>query len=199
MADPRSALIQSGLAVHRHEVAGLRIGELTGCRITSLRWPLKAQPTDLPSDWPMRVGDVGRHGAPVLCLRPDEWLLVETGPALGAEPPAEIPGLLASDRSHALALLRLDGLAAPWLQAKLGSLDFRNASDAHCAQTRLAQLRVIVHGHRPVPGGDYAWDLLVERSLARHLFERLLEAAPHAIELSGNHSLAQAASGGREG
>lgn len=198
MADSRSVLQQSGLAMNRHEAPGLCIEELTGCRITGLRRLPLAKTSELPRDWPRRVDEVGRHGAPLLCLRPDECLLVETSPVQGAMRPGALPGVLVSDRSHALALLRLNGSAAPWLLAKLGSLDFRAARTEHCAQTRLAQQRVIVHGHFPETDGVYTWDLLVERSLARHLFERLLEATPHALELSRNQSLAQAASGGRE-
>jgi len=95
-------------------------------------------------------------------------------------------GLLALDRSHGLVVLRLTGHRVPWLLAQLAALDFpalAGAAAPRCDQTRLAQIRVVVLT-RPTPeAGVASFDLLVERSLARYLWERLADAAHHVETL----------------
>jgi hypothetical protein len=55
---------------------------------------------------------------------------------------------------------------------------------------------VIVYCHGVVAGQPAVIDLLVERSLARHLWERLLDSTAHAHELASQ--FAQACSAGGE-
>ena len=92
---------------------------------------------------------------------------------------------LVRDISDGSLLLRLSGPAAPWLLAKLGSLDFLHGArqGAHCARTRLVDLAAIVYFH---PAGDASdvFDLIVDRSYAACLWALLQAAAPHAIELT---------------
>jgi heterotetrameric sarcosine oxidase gamma subunit len=128
------------------------------------------------------VGEVARSddGA-LLCLRPGEWLVVDA--TSGSVPGAN----WCLDRSHALATLRVTGAAAPWLLAQLCALDFdamAHDPGEHCAQARVGVSRVVLHRHCPGEQEAPCWDLLVDRSLTRDLWERLAAAAPQAVALA---------------
>jgi sarcosine oxidase gamma subunit len=95
--------------------------------------------------------------------------------------------MLRIDRSHALAVLRVGGSLAPWLLAQLSALDFFalvTANENACTQARISHARVIVITRSAVDPHGPGFELLVDRSLARDLWERLLAAAPHAARMS---------------
>lgn len=176
-----SVLWQSGLAAHEFVAPGLRVEEVPGRGLHTVR--RMAAP-----EWPVRVGEVlSQKDSSVLCLRPDEWMLVTTGTSTTGWLSQLPTGAVHIDRSQAYAVLRLSGMAAPWLLAKLSALDYPSAASRpapHCAQTRMGQVRAIVHFHQAVPEDGLLFDVMVERSLARYLWERFLEAAPHASRLA---------------
>jgi hypothetical protein len=62
------------------------------------------------------------------------------------------------------------------------------SSGQHCCRTLLQQVPAILHYHRPGSGsGPYVFDVMVERSLARHTWQMLLDKLPHAGELEQQH------------
>ncbi|MGD8384996.1 MAG: hypothetical protein PVF89_06285, partial [Lysobacterales bacterium] len=137
----------------------------------------------------------------VLCLRPDEWLIVSESAAvseLWARIMANIDRRRAFllDCSDAHAVLRLTGAAAPWLLSKLGALDFiaGAASGQHCARTRLSQAAVIVHCHASASGAA-CFDLLFDRSIAQYMWSLFKASAPHAAELERDFGVGQARHG----
>jgi heterotetrameric sarcosine oxidase gamma subunit len=191
----QGVLRQSGLDGDPHCEAGLRMEEITGLRLSTLRC---TSGTATPTGWPLTVGQVAGDAPALLCLRPGEWLLVggddDRHRAVAGQ--LSLPPI---DRSQGLAVIRLRGTIVPWVLAKLSALDFHGGladGTAHCAQTRMAGLRVIVYCHGVVAGQPAVIDLLVERSLARHLWERLLDSTAHAHELASQ--FAQACSAGGE-
>ena len=139
-------------------------------------------------DLPVETGQCTGVDPVTLCLRPGEWLVVSK------KLPAETLGLrfdgnhdqakyLSWDESDALAIIHLEGAAAAWLLRKHCGLEFpvRAKSGPYCAQTRFAHISVLVHYY--VNGSEQAFDLYVERSLARYLWELLADSAPHAIDM----------------
>lgn len=184
-----SALAQCALDSHSYSSDNLQLVERPGAallRVHSLR--------DLPGEgeafagWPARTGACLDADPAVLCLRPREWLLVsETldAAALCARlgDAVDRAATAVYDQSDGLARFRLSGRAAPWLLAKVGALDFTGDafSQARCTRTRLGQIAVLVHFRGQADG---TFDLIVDRSLARYLWELLIDAAPHAAELA---------------
>jgi sarcosine oxidase gamma subunit len=100
---------------------------------------------------------------------------------------------VALDFSDGLTVFRLTGNGIPWLLGKLSGLDFGGGlpAAAYCARTRLQHVSATLHYHQP--GGlatESVFDLIVDRNVARYLWELLVASAPHAEELEqqfGNH------------
>jgi sarcosine oxidase gamma subunit len=87
--------------------------------------------------------------------------------------------------SDGFAVFRLQGNGSPWLLCKLSGLDFLagRAAGQHCARTKLGQVAVVIHYHQ-AENKAFVFDLLVDRSYARYLWELLAASAPHADELA---------------
>lgn len=138
---------------------------------------------------PQETNEVAGDDPTAICTRPGEWLLLseQASPeSLVAQVMEQIDRTLTTvlDLSDGIRVLRLSGEAAPWLLAKFSGLDFLAgvSEGRHAAQTRIADLAVVVH-YRPAEDGCPQFDLLFDRSLARYLWELLTDAAPHAEEL----------------
>jgi heterotetrameric sarcosine oxidase gamma subunit len=141
---------------------------------------------------PATVGQSEGRDPVIMCIRPGEWLVYSE--ALQADQLlqqlrelGQTDATAIYDASDALASFRISGAAAPWLLAKLSSLDFVGGSKAgqHCARTRMGQVAVVVNYRQP--GGDdsaYVYDLIFDRSIALYLWQLLQHAADHAEELS---------------
>lgn len=129
----------------------------------------------------------------IVCLRPREWLWIDTA---GTERPALQAGLreavnparsVVLDLSDGLRLLRVSGPASAWLLAKLGGIDFcGDLGRRYATMTRLGDAAVLVHHHETAATGPL-FDLLVDRSLAKYLDGMLNASLAHAGELAGQH------------
>ncbi|MDT8320120.1 MAG: hypothetical protein RQ826_06285 [Xanthomonadales bacterium] len=190
-----SALQQAGSPKTQFSSKSISIEEVTGTAILKLHSlrpaaELSASLRRLGCDLPLRTGGAAGQDPALLCLRPGEWLLISD-----TRSPAALLNTLTTrlelqetallDFSDGFAMFRLAGGGAGWLLGKLGGLDFRGSPDAgqYTARTRMDHFAVVVHYHRPL-GGSFVFDLLIERSLAPHLWSLLRESAPHADELS---------------
>jgi heterotetrameric sarcosine oxidase gamma subunit len=183
------ALAQSAVQVDEYRTEFLHLAERSGAtllRVHSLRDPPGEEAAF--TGWPVRTGNCLDGDPAVLCLRPREWLLLGEG----TDPDGLLDRVLsAADPSttavyaqpDGLGVFRLSGTAAPWLLAKLSGLDFLAgiAGGPHCARTRMGHVAVVVHYRGEHDG---AFDLVVDRSLARYLWELLIDSAPHAEELT---------------
>jgi len=129
-----------------------------------------------------------RHGTLVVGSGPDEWLLV--GP-VGAEATlaARVRGVAATavagglevgfasvvePFTHGRALVRLVGVHAPRLLAKVCAVDLDAARDGTALRTAVAKLATDVV--RDDLGGTPSYLLHCERSSGRYLYEALLDA-----------------------
>jgi len=193
---PDTALQQSGLVDVSYRSQHIFMRELTGIalvRIHSLR------PFSVLQEGMARCGiqlpanvnqSIGQDPA-ALCLSPGEWMLFSE--FLGYMRLIEQVRIavdnhhnVALDFSAGLTVFRLAGSGIPWLLAKLSGLDFGGALPpaAYCARTRLQHVAAMLHYHQP--GGlatESVFDLIVDRSVARYLWELLIASAPHAEEL----------------
>lgn len=179
--------------------AGITAGRYAGSRLHLEEWPaaglvrvhsLVDLPRECPelADWPDRTGRC-RDGEPaILRLGPREWLLLAE--SLAADTVLETLDAVVDrsstaiyDVSDGLTVFRLQGGAAPWLLAKVCALDVLagSAGGRWCARTRVGQVTAVVHFRGMASG---VFDLIVDRSLARHLWELLTSCAPHAEELA---------------
>ncbi|HET6566155.1 MAG TPA: hypothetical protein VFG52_12140 [Xanthomonadales bacterium] len=197
---PDNALQQAGLQNFEHQAEDFELYLLTSTsllRLHSLQ-PLQELNEALGSSniyLPGRVNQSSGQDPSALCLAPSEWLLFSE---------YLVPGLLQSqlqeaidpgrtallDQNSAFAVLRLSGPVAPRVLEKCAGLDWRTAmgAGAHCCRTLLQQIPAIVHYHQPGSGsGPYVFDVIMERSLARHGWQVLLEKLPHARELHQRH------------
>lgn len=182
-------LAQAGLSVTEYAQDRLRIEAKSNAALVRVH-SLVDLPRECPEldDWPKRTGRC-RDGDPaVLCLGPREWLLVsETRSAdamLGNVRDAVVRSSTAvCDVSDALAIFRLTGAAAPWLLAKVCALDVHAGlpGGSWSTRARVGQVTAVVHFHGTASG---TFDLVVDRSLARYLWELLTSCAPHARELA---------------
>lgn len=138
----------------------------------------------------------------VLCLAPAEWLVFseylstsQLLPVLQAAIDPERTALL--DQTAAFAVFRLGGPVAPWLLSKCGGLDWQSgmAGGPHCCRTLLEQLPAIVHYH-PLrhASGAAVFDVMLDRSLARHGWQLFLRNLPHARQLLARHGPLESAS-----
>lgn len=187
--------------LERRDLVLREMADLTLLRLHSLEEPaaLAAGLAEAGIDLPLETNAATGRNPAVICLRPNEWLL------LGGSNDAD--GLLARvarrldprrtaliDVSDGLGVFRLTGAAAPWLLAKLSGLDFLAgvATGQHAARTRLGEIAVVVHYH-PDPDEAPRVNLVFDRSVARYLWDLLNDAAPHAGELHAVHGAAHGA------
>jgi heterotetrameric sarcosine oxidase gamma subunit len=192
---PLAPLAQAGISCNEFATGSLRLEErvaLTLVRVHSLG--------DLPREfsglaqWPQRTGDCGDGDPAVCCLGPREWLLCSESIAASIlvaqiERVADQSSCAVCDVSDGFAAFRLSGAAAPWLLAKVCSLDVLGdaAGGSWCRRSRIGKVAAILR-FRGSTGGQY--DLIVDRSLARYLWELLLSSASHADELARAHGAA---------
>jgi len=179
-----SALRQAGVDTTKFECQTLALEEITGLSATRLR------SLGMPQQLPAVTGQCSAEDPAMLCLRPGEWLAVSESLApakLLAEMTARAGSdcITIHDSSHGLTVFRLQGKGAPWLLAKLSGLDFLAGIDtgAHCARTRMGHISVLVHYH-VLDEGRFGFDLILDRSYARYLWELLTESAEHADDLA---------------
>lgn len=179
-----SALRQAGLESTAFECRTLSLAEVPGMAIARLR------SLGMPDQFPGSTGQCSGEDPALLCLRPGEWLAVSeshTPTDLLAEMTrrADSDCLAVLDNSHGLAVFRLKGRGAPWLLAKLSGLDFLAGihSGPHCAQTRMGHIVVTVR-YRELQPDIFGFDLVLDRSYARYLWELLTASADHADDLA---------------
>jgi len=198
---PDTALEQAGLCGAAYHGSSITLYELSGTaimRLHSLR-PFEAfgeamVGCDLPL--PALVNQSLGQDPAAICLAPGEWLLFSE--YLGyqrlvdrvrtAVDPRHTAAL---DLSAGLAVFRLSGSGSRWLLKKLGGLDFQRDFDKEPrgARTRLQQVPVTLHYHRP--GGlnsELLFDLIFDRSFAHYLWHLLIASVPHAEELERNYA-----------
>lgn len=194
-----SALQQAGLEETEFRTPNLHLREVQNAcllRIRSLQAEsLAANLRPAGLEIPVSTGQSCGNDPLWLCLRPGEWLVLSE--TLSASALEEFLRVVRSDENSAvhnaimdasdsLAVMRLSGSAAPWLLAKLCGLDFLGGagSSQHCARTRMAQVAAVVSYHPVKPGSaEFAYDLIVDRSIARYLWDLLLLSTEHAEEL----------------
>ncbi len=191
-----TALQQAGLAGNSHGSDSTDLRELTGVTLVrihslqpfaTLREDMAACDILLPASVNQSLG----QDPAVICLAPGEWLLFSEYLSAGrlfeqVQPAVDPHHTAALDVSAGLAVFRLAGGASSWLLHKLCGLDFHDHHPvaAHAARTRLQQVAVTLHYHRPGGlGNACVFDLICDRSLARYLWQLLLASIPHAEEL----------------
>ena len=196
-----SPLQQAGIAQRDVFTGQLRIREIPDLGLLRLRFLAASPPHDTrtdsslasaapAADLPTATGQCDGTDPVYLCLGPNEWLVVTRS----ATPPWLLQLLrpttgeewaVAYDLTDGLVVLRLTGAAAPWLLSKLSCLDFPGGSThgQHCARTRLGDVEVTVHYHKPVDE-DWVFDLIADRSIAAYLWSLLQASAAHANELA---------------
>lgn len=184
-----SALEQSGMESLKFTTDTLVIRELTGWNIARLRcMPGAAYPQIFEGELPQTVGESRGAGPVILCLRPQEWLFLDERNGISQSmihSATENGTAFWTDLSDGLAVFRLEGTGAPWLLNKLSCLDYQSchSADDHCARTRMGQVAVVVHFHRK-PDNSEVFDLILDRSIARYLWELLCASAPHVSDLA---------------
>jgi len=186
MIDPmQSVLQQAGIESREFSSNTLLVRELAGTTIVRVR-SLSSAIIGLSAKPGQCIG-----GDPAtLCIRPGEWLVFsETATPTelihGIKSMQELEDAATYDNSDGLAVFRLSGEGAPWLLSKLSGLDYLagRSSDQHCARTKMGHIAAIVHYHE-VNQEQFVFDLILERSFARYLWELLRESAPHADDLA---------------
>jgi heterotetrameric sarcosine oxidase gamma subunit len=189
-----SALEQAGVESRAFRKASMSLEEIRNVSFVRVH-SLLEQPfqASAPFDLPAGTGTCSGEDPAVLCLRPAEWLLVsETIPAKALleslESLIDSEQTAALDASDGLAAFRLSGPGAPWLLGKLSCLDFLAGRHhgPHCARTKMGHAAVVVHYHQ-ARAGQYVFDLVFDRSIAKYLWLLLLESADHAEELTINY------------
>ena len=143
-------------------VAGLRAGD--GAKTAARAFGL----AELPAPNRSAGGDARR----MLWIAPQTWLLV--GSDVMA---ATLPFMVVADVSGAWAAIRANGPSVRRVLATTCTLDLHSAvfQVGHCAQTRMAQVGVLLDR----PAGTDTFDLYVARSYAVALLEWLAEAAAY--------------------
>lgn len=194
----RSALGQA-LGQDGADQAGLQLASLTICerenwaatrlRVLAADTGMLAQSRNLP----IATGTCSGKDPAILCLRPGEWLVVSQSMApdelLGqVRARYDAPGFYCWDHSEALALIRMEGEAAPWLLRKHCGLDIPLdcPRQALCAQTLFARISVLMHWYVIGLAGDGpagVFDLYVDRSRAAYLWDVLVISATHADQM----------------
>ncbi len=114
------------------------------------------------------IGRAGRHAESlVLAVSPGEWIVI-------GEPPA---GIEAVDLTHVRAALRLTGSAARQVLAKVCALDLSDVMTPDGASARTLVAGIATEIARDDLGREPSYLLLVSRSFARSLWDRLVAAA----------------------
>ena len=183
-------LQQAGIETRDRQVGEVRLREMPGLSLARLRLYRTTPEAAMPlADLPPQVGHCGGTDPVYLCLAPTEWLAIS--PTLG---PSDMLSALrealddsagaAFDLSDAKTVFRLTGAASPWLLSKLSALDFPAGSrqGQHCASTRMADAAVTIFYH-PDGDGEWAFDVIGDRSIAAYLWGLLVASAPHANDL----------------
>jgi len=196
-----TSLQQAGVEGTLFQSDTLVLKEVTGVTILRLHSlaPAKKLAAALEShgvNLPLQPNHSTGSNPAALCLRPNEWLLFSEK----SDPESLLKRLRSAidpartsllNNSDGLATFRLSGQGAPWLLSKLSGLDYlagssENAAERqHCARTRMAHAAVVVHYHQP-DGGEspFVFDLLLDRSFAKYLWELLSASANHADDLA---------------
>jgi heterotetrameric sarcosine oxidase gamma subunit len=189
-----SALQQSGVESHDFHSETLSLAVLQNTsfiRVHSLSEnPLSA---DCSIKLPDKTGQCSDQNPRVLCLRPRDWLVVSDSSRLEEllqqlDEVTDSNATAVLNASDSFTTFRVARAAAPWLLGKLSGLDFLTEKNKgpHCAQTKIGHVAVIVHYHQPA-GGDYVFDLILDRSIAKYLWSLMIESADHAEELNNNY------------
>lgn len=199
-APPDSALAQAGVAVRHHASAELtlhEIGHVTLARLQALEdsAQLHAAFEACEVPLPARVNACAGQDPAALGLAPREWLLFSeflnfSRLTKQLEPALESRERILTDQSFGFTVFRIGGGAAPWLLQKHCGLDLCGnlPGERFCARTRLDHAAAILHYHQPRSGaGPFTFDLIVDRSVARSLWQRLLASTAHARELFLDH------------
>jgi sarcosine oxidase, subunit gamma len=129
---------------------------------------------------PSEVGTMLCGSTRILCLGPDEWLVLATESDAAAVR-AQLEAQLAStshalvDLSDGLAALEVQGGAARELLSKGCGLDLhpRSFPEGRCARTRFAQIPVVIECLDDSP----RFELTVQRSYLQYLHGWLADAA----------------------
>ena len=196
-----SALSQAGTAeaaLRRPYLSLCELPDAVLLRLHSLQEPgrLAAAMARAGMDLPLDTNEAAGLDPSIVCLRPGEWLLLGQH-----QPAAELiericnqvdPSLTAvHDLSDGLGVFRLGGEASPWLLAKLSGLDFLAgvSPGQHGARTRIGEIAAVLH-FCPEQDGTPRFDLVVDRSVAKYLYDLLSDGAPHAEELFARHGAA---------
>jgi sarcosine oxidase subunit gamma len=185
-----------------HPLTGIRLGEIPYRAQVNLRLPAQAAAADaiggeLGVALPTSPGDVGRAGErSVLCLGPDEWLVL--GPP-GADLAARLRSRAGAgpasvvDVSAQCTTILVAGPGARDLLAHGCALDLHPSRfpGGRCAQTMLAHAQVILMAVEPPPiqapliespateppPAELAYHVLVRSSFAWYLAQWLEDAA----------------------
>ena len=186
-----SALRQAGIDQLEFKSESLEMKEIAGASIVRMHSLQDNQPLSSGQfELPVKTGQCCGCNPAVLCIRPQEWLLIsETTEAaqLLHQVQCNIDRELtsANDNSDGLAIFRLSGIGAPWLLSKLSALDYLEGAAAgeHCTRTRMGHVAVVIHYHR-AESDQFVFDLVFDRSMAKYLWELLLASVPHAADLA---------------
>ena len=131
-----------------------------------------------PPDTPNRVSTNGARAA--FWLRTTEWLVTtESSDDDELRDALKGSGLFFTPVGEARVGIRLSGPRAPDLLWKSCGIDVdrRVFAPGHCAQTRFAQVGVLLHR----PGEDLAYEIICARIWAEYLWNWLVDAA-HEFE-----------------
>lgn len=193
-----TAFQQSGIAQSLFESGDIRIEEVATASVLRLR---SLQPAEkvaksfqgVDIELPLAVNACAGADPRVLCLRRNDWLVLSEQQDPASIRARLLPALADGqtdliDLSDGLAVMRLSGVAAPWLLAKFSALDFLAAADAgpHCARTRMGHAAVVVNHAAVNPA---VFDLILDRSIVAYLWGLLVGEAGHANELSRLYGL----------
>lgn len=187
-------LAQAGLDQRHFKSDTLALEEICGAGLVRFHSLVDSEAiASCPFPLPQRVGACSEADPAALCLRPGEWLLVSQ-----TTPPENLLGQIVAksdpdlasvlDVSDGMALFRLYGAGAAWLLCKLSSLDYLAGvqQGPHSASTKLGHAAAIVHYHASA-GGEFVFDLLLDRSIAKYVWSLIIESSGHADELAKNY------------
>jgi sarcosine oxidase, subunit gamma len=135
------------------------------------------------ASWPSRIGASLESGAArVLCLAPDEWLVVSTEPD-AFEMVEDWNGFVIADLTQGWETLELRGSSSRELLTKGCGLDWhpRSFPPGHCARTRFARIPLLI-----LCTDSLRFELYVARSYSRYLQDWIADAA---IEFASYHAM----------
>lgn len=139
---------------------------------------------------PSFVGRAEAGPTRILCVAPDDWLLVSATRSADAtieniEADAQSQGLVCVNLTDAFAVLQLWGRAARDLLSKGCGLDMhpRHFLPGQCARTRLAQIPVLVDCVEALP----RFALIVPRSYQAYLNSWISHFDPTVVRPCGLH------------